>query len=266
MDAKKLLEADYLDIIYDHRNKGYGGYELRKNYSSRVRKGVGFLMLGLSAIVSFSFVNVKKEIAAPLGPAVVVTVIDNIKPDQPPPPKPTMPPAAPPPPAKSAIYIPPVIEPDKDVQPDELMTEVSKLKNVNPGNANIDSGADGLNPPIIGKNTGGPIVVATTKAPEIPMFVEQMPAFPGDMQSYLSKNINYPPNAREAGVQGRVAITFVVNEDGSITNAKVTHSIGAGCDEEALRVIKAMPKWKAGKNNGVATKVMFTQAISFKLE
>ncbi len=266
MDAKKLLDADYLDIIYDHRNKGYGGYELRKNYSKRIKKGVGFLMLGLSAIVSFSFISSRAHthVITEIHPPVVITEVKL--PEAPKPPKPIDPPATPPPPAKSAIYTPPVVEPDNNVRPDELMTEVSKLKNVNPGNANIDSGADGLNPPITGNNPNGPIVVAATKVPDIPIFVEQMPAFNGDMQSYLSKNINYPPNAREAGVQGRVAITFVVNEDGSITNAKVTRSIGAGCDEEALRVIKAMPKWKPGKNNGVATKVMFTQAISFKLE
>lgn len=265
MDAKKLLEADYLDIIYDHRNKGYGGYELRKNYSSRVRKGVGFLMLGLSAIVSFSFISSRAHthVVTEIHPPVVVT--DVHLPEAPKPPKPIATPAAPPPPVKTKIFTPPVIT-DAEIKPDQQMVEVKELAHFTPGNANIDSGADGLNPPIAGNNPGGPIVVTPPNVPAIPMFVEQMPAFPGDMQSYLSKNINYPANAREAGIQGRVAITFVVNEDGSITNAKVTHSIGAGCDEEALRVIKAMPKWKAGKNNGVATKVMFTQAISFKLE
>ncbi|WP_161499227.1 energy transducer TonB [Flavipsychrobacter stenotrophus] len=264
MDAKKLLEADYLDIIYDHRNKGYGGYELRKNYSSRVRKGVGFLMLGLSAIVSFSFVRMEKPITSITVTTTVTPHIIEVERKEKPP---VVPPkkAETPPPAKSKIITPPVIT-DKEIEPDKQMTRNEDMKNFNPGKANVDSGADGLNPPIAGNNPGGPVVVAAANVPAIPVFVEQMPAFPGDMQSYLSKNINYPPNAREAGIQGRVAITFVVNEDGSITNAKVTHSLGAGCDEEALRVIKAMPKWKAGKNNGVATKVMFTQAISFKLE
>ena len=265
MDAKKLLEADYLDIIYDHRNKGYGGYELRKNYSSRVRKGVGFLMLGLSAIVSFSFIKMDKTVAPPNVTATVCPRLIEIPHKDNPPVDPPKKAEAPPPPAKAKIWTQPIIT-DKPIEPDKQMTRNEDLKHFNPGASNADSGSNDLNPPIAGNNPGGPIVVTPPNVPAIPMFVEQMPAFPGDMQSYLSKNINYPPNAREAGIQGRVAITFVVNEDGSITNAKVTHSIGAGCDEEALRVIKAMPKWKAGKNNGVATKVMFTQAISFKLE
>lgn len=263
MDAKKLLEADYLDIIYNDRNKVYGGYELRRNYGRRMKKGVGFLMLGLSAIVSFSFIKMEKTVA-PRDVTVTVYphIIDVERKVKPPVPPKTA--SAPPPATKTRLITPPVIT-TEPIEPDKQMTEVSKLKDFNPGLANVDTGTDGLNPPVAGNHPGGPVVV-TTKPADPVLFVDQMPAFPGDLLAYLSKNIVYPANAREAQIQGRVAISFVVNEDGSIVDAKVTRSIGGGCDQEALRVINAMPKWKPGKNNGVPQRVLFTQAISFRLD
>jgi protein TonB len=71
--------------------------------------------------------------------------------------------------------------------------------------------------------------------------------------------------ARETHIEGRVTIKFVVNEDGSISNAKVVRAIGGGCEEEALRVINSMPKWKPGKQNGKAVKVYFTLPVNFVL-
>ena len=71
--------------------------------------------------------------------------------------------------------------------------------------------------------------------------------------------------ARESGTKGRVVIRFVVNEDGSVSNLTVMKGIGSGCEEEAIRVIKGMPKWRPGKQNGKAVKVFFTLPINFVL-
>ena len=99
--------------------------------------------------------------------------------------------------------------------------------------------------------------------------VEVMPEFPGGMDQmakYLSENIKYPEEAKEKGISGRVFISFVIEKDGSVSNVEVMKSIGGGCDEESLRVVKAMPKWKPGMNKGKAVRVSYVLPISFKLD
>jgi protein TonB len=98
--------------------------------------------------------------------------------------------------------------------------------------------------------------------------VEEMPLFPGGeqkMSEFITSNINYPEVAREAGVQGRVYVRFVVEQDGSISNVKVMRGIGSGCDEEAMRVIKSMPKWKPGKQHGKTVRVSHQIPVNFSL-
>ena len=104
---------------------------------------------------------------------------------------------------------------------------------------------------------------------EIFTVVEEMPEFPGGMAKlaeYLAKNIKYPQLARESGIQGRVFINFVVEHDGSVTNVKVMRSLGGGCDEEAMRVVKSMPKWKPGKQRGKPVRVSYNLPVNFKLQ
>lgn len=105
--------------------------------------------------------------------------------------------------------------------------------------------------------------------PEIFDFVEKMPEFTGGMKellTYLGKNIKYPTLAKEVGIDGRVIVEFIVMEDGSIANAKVVRGIGGGCDEEALRVIKAMPNWQPGIQQGKAVRVKYKVPVRFKLQ
>ena len=97
-------------------------------------------------------------------------------------------------------------------------------------------------------------------------YVEQMPE-PGDgLGKYLSENLHYPDPARQIGIQGKVFLKFIVNEDGSIANCAVLKGIGAGCDEEALRVGKGMPAWKPGMHEGKNVKVWTSLPVLFKLE
>jgi protein TonB len=107
------------------------------------------------------------------------------------------------------------------------------------------------------------------KEPEIFVVVEEMPSFPGGdkaLYEYLAKNIKYPAVAKDNGIEGKVYIKFVVNEDGSVSQAQVARGIGGGCDEEALRVVKDMPKWKPGKQRGKNVKVWYTLPVYFKLQ
>ena len=104
---------------------------------------------------------------------------------------------------------------------------------------------------------------------EIFQIVEEMPSFPGGeakLMEYVAKNIKYPQIARETGIQGRVFVGFVVEPDGSVSNVKVLRGIGGGCDEEAMRVIKSLPKWKPGKQRGKAVRVSYQIPVFFKLQ
>ena len=96
-----------------------------------------------------------------------------------------------------------------------------------------------------------------------------MPEFPGganELINYLARNLNYPIEAKENGIQGKVWIDFIVEKDGTITHIKVTSGIGGGCDQEALRVINNMPKWTPGIHNGKTVRVLYNLPINFLLQ
>ena len=96
-----------------------------------------------------------------------------------------------------------------------------------------------------------------------------MPEFPGGVKalmSYLAKNIEYPKEAENAGMQGRVVVQFVVNTDGSIEDAKVVRAVDPLLDQEAIRVINTMPKWKPGMQDGKTVRVKYTVPIMFRLK
>ena len=104
---------------------------------------------------------------------------------------------------------------------------------------------------------------------EIFKIVEEMPSFPGGEQKlmeFVAKNVKYPQIARETGIQGRVFVNFVVEPDGSVSHVSVLRGIGGGCDEEAMRVVKSMPKWKPGKQRGKAVRVQYMLPVNFKLQ
>jgi protein TonB len=105
---------------------------------------------------------------------------------------------------------------------------------------------------------------------EEPIFVivESMPQFPGGEEArltFLNENVRYPTMAREAGIQGRVFVEFVVEKDGTVTNVRVVRGIGGGCDEEAVRVVESMPRWIPGKQRNVPVRVRFNMPIRFVL-
>ncbi len=114
-----------------------------------------------------------------------------------------------------------------------------------------------------------PVEEEDVQEQQIFMVVEQMPSFPGGMgalMKYLATHIKYPELAKESGIQGRVFINFVVEPDGSIDHVKVLRGIGGGCDEEAVRVVKSMPKWNPGKQRGKPVRVSFNLPVKFTLE
>lgn len=104
---------------------------------------------------------------------------------------------------------------------------------------------------------------------QIFVVVESMPEFPGGydaLMKYLSENIKYPSLAKEMGIKGRVFLSFVVEKDGSVTDVRVLRGIGGGCDEEAVRVVENMPKWKPGTQRNNPVRVQFNLPVKFTLQ
>ncbi|HNQ38681.1 MAG: energy transducer TonB [Prolixibacteraceae bacterium] len=99
--------------------------------------------------------------------------------------------------------------------------------------------------------------------------VEEMPEFPGGeaaLRAFIAKSINYPVIAQENGIQGKVYVTFVVDKDGGISEAKIARGVDPSLDKEALRVVNSLPKWKPGKQRGKPVRVSYTVPISFVLQ
>ena len=135
--------------------------------------------------------------------------------------------------------------------------------NLPPGAINPDGTANGT-----GNGTGTGSGAGEGSGNEPVKYVEMMPEFPGGMEAwgrYLQKNLRYPALAIENNVAGKVTVSFVVEKNGQLTNIKVLRGIGAGCDEEAVRVIKNAPFWKPGSQNGKPVRVAYTVPILFQL-
>ena len=112
-------------------------------------------------------------------------------------------------------------------------------------------------------------VIPVVEKPEPLTIVQEMPAFPGGVESlktFLTNHIKYPAEAREMGIQGTVYLSFVVETDGSITNISVLRPVGGNCEEEAIRVLRSMPNWLPGKQNGNAVRVRLNLPVKFTLE
>ena len=111
--------------------------------------------------------------------------------------------------------------------------------------------------------------IATSEEDTVYQTVEEMPEFPGGaeaMMKSIAGNIKYPEAAIDKNIEGRVFVSFVIEKDGSVSNVKVLRGIGGGCDEEAVRVIKGMPKWKPGIQEGKPVRVSYMMPINFKLD
>jgi protein TonB len=99
--------------------------------------------------------------------------------------------------------------------------------------------------------------------------IEQMPQFPGgeaELLNYINKNIKYPVIAQENGVQGKVILRFVVSKSGTVDKVEVIRSLDPACDKEAVRVVKTLPRFIPGKQNGVNVSVWYTLPVTYRLE
>lgn len=256
-------QLNWNDLVFDNRNKEYGAYRLRQEYGRRVMIAFVGALITLALVMAFPFIRKffdKEEIIEGPKKAIVYSELQPPPPidaDKPPPERIELPPKV-----KEAIkFVPPVVTPKEVV--DETPTS-EDLKLAEPAlETNEGEGQ------IVFDDVVEQVVAEPADDPtKVYMIVQQQPEFPGGteaMMKFLSKNMRYPSQARRIGTSGLVYVEFVVDHTGNITMAKVIKGIGAGCDEEALRVVRKMPRWKPGKQNGKAVNVRFVLPLKFIL-
>jgi len=264
-----IFTKEWCELIFESKNHEYGAYELRRNSSRRHLEALLIASIFFVLLVSTPAL-LRQILPKKVEKEVSVRTLTDIKLDKPkeenilkelPPP---------PPPMRNTIkFIPPVIKPDEMIQEEEqplLQKEVVEAKAAI-SNVKFDKGTDDVTAPVATEKNKQITEESDSDKPFV--IVEQMPQFPGgerEMMKFIKNNIRYPVIATEMGISGTVILNFVVERDGKISRIKVIRSVGGGCDEEAVRVLKAMPAWSPGKQGGMAVIVSFTVPIKFVLQ
>jgi periplasmic protein TonB len=259
-----LPQATWEDIVFEKRNKEYGAFLNRKNYSKHVYIALAITFLALTMVFAAPYI-------AELLKSNEVENNDNLRDmtvnlDQPPPITPNQPPPPDvriPPPVKTIIkFLPPKVT-EKEVVEEEEMPTIEEIKENETGAvAQEGTGEVVFDEPVVEAPAGN-------DDDKIFYAVEQSAEFPGGLQAmmkFLQKNIKYPASAKRMGIEGRVFVKFIVDKEGGISNMEIVKGINADLDKEAMRVIKLMPPWKPGKQNGRAVKSQFVLPVYFKLD
>ena len=278
MSKIDLISGEWTDLVFAGRNQAYGAYQLRKGTGKRnVISIIAVVALVLLCQIGLSL---KKAADAEARKRAAMTeVVELSKLEQPKKKaevkqqkKIQVEPEKVVERVKSSIkFTAPVIKKDNEVKPEEELKTQDELMNTKTAIGAID---------VKGNDDKGGEVLKLKEAvaqpepkPEVENkvfdVVEQMPSFPGGpsaLMKYLSENVKYPVVAQENGVQGRVVVSFVVEKDGHITDVKVVRSVDPSLDKEAARVVKGMPSWIPGKQNGSAVRVKYNVPVSFKLQ
>lgn len=271
METYQTLE----DYVFANRNQAYGAYELRQSISQYLRWATIisislFLLLALAPVLFARLSPSKSSVSAHLTPVKVeleTPEIPQTPPTLPPPPTPDVPQT------NTYEFKPPVVVADEQVPDDSFLATQEQLQVHQAGSRTFLEGND--LPAIVdvtessGKKEELIVEVSPKENNEVMLTVEIQPEYPGGMEAfnqYLRKNLRYPTQAQQANVSGNVYLSFVVEKDGSITQLQILKGLGFGCDEEAQRVLQAMPRWKPGRQQGRAVKCRFNLPIAFRLE
>ncbi|GAA4727553.1 energy transducer TonB [Flavisolibacter ginsenosidimutans] len=263
MTSQQILQADVLDILFEKRNKDYGAYLLRRNYSAQLLKAMGITALLVIALLFLGNSSSTKSVVAKLNDnGFVVKQVEWPK-EKIEPPKPKVQPPATQQPAKTEVLL------DKIKPVEKTTTIIATQKDLDdalPGTAKVDGPpATAIQAPPLPPSTGNGTAEKETEkvAPPLP---NRQPQFPGGAeawQKFLSRNLA-PPADLEPGEKRSVLVRFSVDQDGVITNFVVVQSGGADFDNEVIRVLKKMPHWLPAIQNGRAVAVNFTQPVIFQ--
>jgi protein TonB len=270
MEHKDYMKLSMDEIVFERRNQSYGAFLLRKIYSSNMTKAA--IMAIIIFILAISMPMIIKMIKGWIPEKTEKDIMKEVNLAEPPPldpkkPPPPPPPKVEPPPIKDQIkFVPPKVKKDEEVKEEEPPPPtIEELKDKEIATETKKGEEGGVDASLVEP----PPVIEEKKEEKVFTYVEQMPQFPDGeaaMFKYIREHIKYPAIARENTIEGRVVLTFEVSKDGDIQKVTVIRGIGGGCNEEAVRVIKSMPKWKPGKQDGRPVKVLFTLPIQFKLE
>ena len=278
MSKIDLISNEWTDLVFEGRNQSYGAYKLRKTTGKRnlwaliiVALAAVLLYLGLqlqrmaeankkvenTQAVALAKLNTEKKKEAKVEKKEIIRqepekVVEQVK--------------------SSVKFTAPVIKKDEEVkEEDEIKLDEVQKSDKAVGAFTVEGNDE----------VGGAVLKAKEDiaAPEPPKHVveetkiftvvEQMPMYPGGdaaLMGYLRDNIHYPTVAAENGVQGRVVVGFVVERDGSITDVRILRGVDPSLDREAMRVVKSMPRWTPGKQNGSAVRVKYQVPVAFRLQ
>lgn len=277
MSKIDLISNEWTDLVFEGRNQAYGAYKLRKGTAKRnvwaliiVGLAAALLYLGLqlqkmaeankkvenTQAVELAKLNTEKKEAKVEKKEIIKQepekVVEQVK--------------------SSVKFTAPIIKKDSEVkEEDEIKLDEVQKSDKAVGAFTVEGNDE----------VGGAVLKAKEDiaAPEPPKHVveetkiftvvEQMPMYPGGdaaLMGYLRDNIKYPTVAAENGVQGRVFVGFVVERDGSITDVNILRGVDPSLDREAMRVVKSMPRWNPGKQNGSAVRVKYQVPVSFRLQ
>jgi protein TonB len=262
MTNKEILQADLLDILFEHRNKLYGAYALRKTYTHRLGFALG---VSLSLVLLFVFMSFIKNDNRSNGPfkddrtmilSDVAIPKEEIK-------EPERQRQEPKPQIAQADHQQIIVVPDKDadVIPDQQTISESEVSNVNAdGNK-----PDGFAKPITETNGNGDIPLKEPEENNNPVLPGRPPTFPGGTAAWLAflQKFLQAPEDLDPGQRIEVLVKFWVGVDGSVTNPEIIKSGGKSFDKEVLRVMKKMPRWEPAIQNRNYVSVAYTQPVIF---
>ena len=277
-----LYDPKWIEMVFAGKNKEYGAYQLRKGTSGRNIKALLILVIAAALVGGFLAWKVieqkqAEEQQAYMEAMELAKLQQQAKKEEKKkePVKPKIEPKKEIPVARETQkFTAPVIKKDELVKEENQVKQMDKLdEKVAVGTENKEGTKDRL-----AEAVRSDIAVAAPPPPPAPKpevsnkvfdVVEEMPHFPGGaaaLQAFLSSNTKYPVVAQENGVQGRVIVSFVVERDGSITDVRVVRSVDPSLDREASRVVRSMPRWSPGKQNGSAVRVKYTVPVVFRLQ
>ncbi len=275
-NSVNLNSTEWCDIIFEGKNKEYGAFALRQSSWKRHLAAFGLIVLftafvaALPAIISTVQAATKDKIAGIDEKRTLVDV--EVKQDEK---EEILEPKMPEPPkfAPMTKFVPPtIVDDDKASDPTEVTSMEDAAKSTGfIGAFNVDGEKT---PEAVFKNVATTIMDGDDgKGRGEPTIynvgtIQVNPQFPGgeaEMYAFIKKNLNYPTVDQEMGNQGRVTIRFVVNKTGEISNVQLVKGVSPGCDKEAMRVIKSMPKWIPGRQNGEPVNVYFIIPVVFRL-
>lgn len=261
---QQITSPERNEMVFEHRNREYGAYVIRKNYNLRMLIILGAVVFGIGTVYGIYRIVQSIEVAPPPPPPIDDSTFAIAAPPEeetpPPPPEPEVPQMQ-----KTIQFTEPKVTdetPKTPPPPQEAMANTAASTATNEGTTDF-----GTPPPV----TTGPAKTEVPKEAEPLLTAEEPAEFPGGMAAlkrFLGENLVYPQTAQEDEIEGKVFLKFVVDEQGDISRVSVSRGVAGcpECDKEAIRVVKKMPRWKPGRNGGKAVKMYYNLPITFKLQ